>query len=134
MVFQSKVILLALALLILAFSIKNVDFIFFFIEFGIKLTNIVHPICLPYSSNSKERKDREVTVLGFATDGLSRSTSTTLKAAKMLVFSKAECNDNLQKELANSKECKSILLDFSVYIISKKDSSFEAFSLKKTIC
>ena len=45
-------------------------------------------------------------MLGFATDGLSRSTSTTLKAAKMLVFSKAECNDNLQKELTKNEECK----------------------------
>ena len=44
--------------------------------------------------------------MGFATGDLSRSTSTTLQAAEMLVFSKDECNDNLQTELTKSKACK----------------------------
>ena len=82
-------------------------------DYGIRLTNKVHPICLPYSSNSNKRKDREVTVLGFATTSeITGSTSTTLKAAEMLVYSKKECNDNLQKELTKSKECKLLSQSF----------------------
>ena len=87
--------------------------ILFIADYGIRLTNRVHPICLPYSSNSNKRKDREVTVLGFATTSdISGSTSTTLKAAEMLVFSTDECNNNLQEELTKSKECKLLSQNF----------------------
>ena len=79
-------------------------------DFGIKLTNVVHPICLPYSSNSKERQDRDVKVMGFATKDNHGSTSTTLKAAGMIVFSQDECNENLANELAKNDQCELIYL------------------------
>ena len=77
-----------------------------FTDYGLKLTNIVHPVCLPYSSNSKDRKDRSVRVLGYATGDIHGSTSTTLKAADMLVYSEKECNDNLENELIKNDACK----------------------------
>ena len=76
------------------------------IDFGIKLTKKVHPVCLPFASNSQDRRDRDVSVLGFATGDLTGSTSTTLKAAEMIVFSQKECNDNLDKELEKNRKCK----------------------------
>ena len=78
----------------------------FFTDYGLKLTNIVHPVCLPYAANSKDRTDKEASVAGFATGDIYESTSTTLKVADMLVFSQDECNDNLQTELNKSEECK----------------------------
>jgi hypothetical protein len=44
--------------------------------------------------------------LGYATGDLYGSTSTTLKAAEMIVFSQNECNDNLEKELTINEACK----------------------------
>ena len=50
--------------------------------------------------------------MGFATDDISGSTSTTLKAAEMIVFSKEECNENLDTELNKNQECKlSIMIE-----------------------
>ena len=69
----------------------------------------MHPICLPYTSNSKQRQDYSVQVLGFATDDLSSSKSTTLKVADMIVFSKDECNINLDEKLAKNDECKFLI-------------------------
>ena len=92
--------------------------IFLFTDFGIKLTETVHPICLPYSSNSKKREDRDVKVMGFATGDSFGSTSTTLKAAEMIVFTQKECNDNLDKELNKNQECKLLInYIFSIFLV-----------------
>ena len=48
--------------------------------------------------------------MGFATGDIYGSTSTTLKAAEMIVFSKKECNENLDKELNKNQKCKFLII------------------------
>ena len=47
-------------------------------------------------------------MMGFATKDNYGSTSTTLKAAGMIVFSQDECNENLANELAKNDRCELI--------------------------
>ena len=67
-----------------------------------------HPLCLPISSNEDPKKweNRNVDVVGFATQDFSGTTGDIMRVATMKVFTLATCNDILHKKLEINDECK----------------------------
>ena len=81
---------------------------YFLPDSGLIFNAFVQPICIATKSNDNPEKwlNKPVEVLGFATKDDSGSGGTSLKSAKVQIFSQKTCNAKLEKKLATVKACK----------------------------
>ena len=81
------------------------------IEPGIIFSSKTYPICLPFESNGNHEKwqNRNVEIVGFATQDFTGSKGDVMKVAEVDIFSRSKCNTELDKELDKNKACKSAI-------------------------
>ena len=84
--------------------------ILYFSDDGIGFGTQIHPVCLPFESNENPKKweNRNVNVVGFATQDFSGTKGDRMKVASMNVFTQTKCNDLLNQKLDVNRECKYI--------------------------